>query len=73
MQNQTNRSYAASQRKCQTLFVFVWDWQASKRMPENIMKFYSFDGCYGWEEAVRIMANFYNIPFEDILISVETI
>ena len=36
------------------------------------MKFYSFDGCYGWEEYVRIMANFFNIPFEDNLIDAES-
>ena len=36
------------------------------------MKFYSLNGCYNQEEAVRVMANFYNIPFEEILIDAES-
>ena len=36
------------------------------------MKFYYFDRLYGRGEAARIMANFYNIPLEVILIDFET-
>ena len=36
------------------------------------MKFCYFDGLYGQGEAVRIMANFYNIPLEVILIDFES-
>ena len=36
------------------------------------MKLYSFDGCYGLEEAVRVMSNFYNIHFEEIFIDAES-